>query len=160
MKKQIRDITFHQGLPTKDELENWYFDDPNEKVLVIDDLMVESSNSKDIVNIYCKYAHHFKFFCILICQNAFWRGREFRTISLNTHYFFLFQNNRDQLQIQTLARQIMPKESAYFFDSYIKATSGRFGGYLLVDVAPHSDPKYKLRTNILPGQLMIVYHHE
>ena len=73
--------------------------EPGEKILVTDDMMSESAKSKDGVDIYCKYAHHYKFFCFLICQNAFCSGREFRTISLNTHYFFLFRNNRDLLQI-------------------------------------------------------------
>lgn len=27
-------------------------------------------------------------------------------------------------------------------------------GYLLVDLSPHSDPKYKLRTHVLPNQLI------
>ena len=156
MKKAIRHINFFEGLPTKTELETLYMNEPGEKILVIDDMMTESAKSKDVVDIYCKYAHHFKFFCFLICQNAFCPSREFRTISLNTHYFFLFKNNRDELQIQTLGRQILPGKLKYFMDAYKKATLQKYG-YLLVDLSPHSEPKYKLRTNILPDQLMSVF---
>lgn len=159
MKKAIPHITFNEGLPTKAELEMWHLYEPGEKLLVIDDMMTESAKSKDVVDIYCKYAHHYKFFCILICQNAFCPGREFRTISLNTHYFFLFKNSRDELQIQTLGRQIFPGQVKFFMDAYKKATAEKYG-YLLVDLSPHSDSKYKLRTNILPGQLMTVYQSE
>jgi hypothetical protein len=159
VKKAIPSITFYEGLPTKAELETWHMNEPREKILVIDDLMSESAKSKDVVDIYCKYAHHYKYFCFLICQNAFCPGREFRTISLNTHYFFLFKSSRDELQIQTLGRQIFPGRVKFFMDAYKKATAEKYR-YLLVDLSPHSDPKYKLRTNILPGQLMIVYQPE
>lgn len=154
MKKALPDITFYEGLPTKADLETWHMKEPGEKILVIDDMMSESAKSKDVADIYCKYAHHFKFFCFLICQNAFCPGREFRTISLNTHYFFLFRNNRDEYQ--TFGRQIFQYQTKYFRDSYMKATAEKYK-YLLVDLSPHSDPKYKLRTNILPGQLLTVY---
>jgi hypothetical protein len=159
MKNSIPDISFVEGLPTKADLESWHMKEPREKVLVIDDMMSESAKSKDVVDIYCKYAHHYKFFCILICQNAFCPGREFRTISLNTHYFFLFKNSRDELQIQTLGRQIFPGQVKYFMDAYKKATKEKYG-YLCIDLCPHSDPTYKLRTNILPGQLVTVYRPE
>lgn len=156
MEKAIPTINFYKALPTPVELETWHMTEPGDKILVIDDMMSESAKSKDIVDIYCKYAHHYKFFCFLICQNAFCPGREFRTISLNTHYFFLFRNNRDQLQMEILGRQIFGSQVKYFLDSFKKATAEKFR-CLLVDLSPHSDPKYKIRTNILPGQLMIVY---
>ena len=83
---------------------------PGDKILCIDDMMSESAKSKDVVDIYCKYAHPCKLFCILICQNAFCPGREFRTISLKTHYFFLFKNNRSLLQTEILGRQIFSSQ--------------------------------------------------
>ena len=88
----------------------------------------ESAKSKDVVDIYCKYAHHYKFLCFFICKNAFYPGREFRTISLNSHYFFLFRNNRDLLQTEILGRQIFGKRQVkYFLDSFTKATRGVVG---------------------------------
>lgn len=100
IKRDIPNMTFFDGLPTWSDLEH--------KVLVTDDHMSECSNDKSMSQVFCKLAHHFRFYCLLISQNAFCPGREFRTISLNTHYFFLFKNGRDELQIQTLGRQIFP----------------------------------------------------
>lgn len=156
IKNELPEVTFFEGLPSKEELETWHMQEPGHKLLVMDDLMTEASTSKNVVNIYCKYAHHYNFFSILVSQNAFSPGKEFRTISLNTHYFILFKNRRDELQIQTLGRQIFPRQIKYFMDAYRKATERPYG-YLLVDLSPHSDPKYKLRTHILPRQSMIVY---
>ena len=156
MRRELSDIVFYEGLPTKQELESWYMNEPGHKLLIIDDLMTEASTSKDVVNIYCKYAHHYNYFCILVCQNAFSPGKEFRTISLNTHYFILFKNRWDEQQIQTLGRQIFPRQLNYFMESYRKSTDKKYG-YLLVDLSPHSDPQYKLRTCIIPGQTMVVF---
>ena len=159
MKRELSNIVFFEGLPPKQELETWYIKEPGHKLLIIDDLMTEASTSKDVVNIYCKYAHHFNFLCILVSQNAFSPGKEFCTISLNTHYFILFKNRRDELQIQTLGRQIFPRQLYYFMEAYRKATEKRYG-YLLVDLSSHSDSTYKLSTNIIPGQTMILYTPE
>lgn len=41
-------------------------------------------------------------------------------------------------------------------DAFEKATSKPYG-YLLVDISPHSDKSYQLRTNILPGQATRVF---
>ena len=88
-------------------------------------------------------------------QNLFADG--IRCISLNTHYFILLKTLRDQLQIRTLGKQIFPGQLPYFMDAYHKATAPKYT-YLVIDPSPHaSDPSYKLRTNILPGQLPTVY---
>jgi len=88
-----------------------------------------------------------------------------RTLSLNTHYVVLFRNYRDQLQVEVLGRQVIPRQIDYFREFYLKATSERYG-YMLVDVSPHapqlniidrSTQLLSLRSQILPGQDNIVY---
>ena len=80
-----------------------------------------------------------------------------RCISLNTHYFLLMKQLRDLLQIQTLAKQIMPGDTQYFMSSFKQATQEKYS-YLLVDLSPHSQfPEYKLRSDILPTQILKEY---
>ena len=94
------------------------------------------------LSITCTYAQHFQLFCFLICQNAFFLGRGFRTNSLNTHFIVLFRNNRDLLQIEILGRQIFGKQQVkYLIDNFQKATSQKYR-CLHVDLSPHSDPTY------------------
>lgn len=156
MKNALDTIEFIEGLPTKDMLEMWAADEPGSKMLVLDDLLQKASRSSDVVDIYCQYSHHYNYITWLVTQNVFYPGKEFRTISLNTHIFIVFRNARDELKIQTLGRQITPGRGKYFIDSYRRATTEKYS-YLCIDVSPHSDPKYKLRTNVLPGQLMTVF---
>ncbi|MES9881406.1 MAG: hypothetical protein ABW185_11050 [Sedimenticola sp.] len=156
MKENITGIEFHEGLPARDDLEAWNIREPGHKILILDDIMQKCSKSVDIVDVYCQFSHHWNYTCWLICQNCFSASPQFRTLSLNTHYIFLFKNHRDQLQVQTLGRQMFPGQTKYFMDAYRKATEKKYK-YLLVDLSPHSDPEYKLRTDILPGQLTIVF---
>jgi hypothetical protein len=126
---------------------------------VIDDLAQKASVSVDIVNLFTIYSHHHNFSVFFLVQNLFSGGKYFRTISLNSHYFILFSNQRDQLQIQTLARQMFPGETKYFMDAFKKATSKKYG-YLLIDISPHTVSLYKLRTDIFPNQTVIVFRPE
>lgn len=155
MKATISHIQFFEGLPSRDDIDTWGVESGH-KVLILDDLLQKAAKNVDIVDLFCNYSHHMNISTFFIVQNVFANGVQFRTVSLNTHYFILFKNLRDQLQIQNLGRQMFPGQIRYFMDAYRKATETKYG-YLLIDLSPHSDPQYKLRTHILPGQLMNVY---
>lgn len=155
MKTSISNIQFFEGLPSREDLDMWGLE-KGHKILILDDLLQKAAKNTDIVDLFCQYSHHLNFSTFFVVQNLFANGKQFRTISLNTHYFILFKNQRDQLQIQTLGRQMFPGQLHFFTEAYQKATDPKYG-YLLIDVSPHSDPKYKLRTHILPGQLMSVF---
>ena len=154
MKSHLSHIRFYEGLPTKDDLESWAAVEPGHKVLVLDDLMQRAVKDPDIADLFCQFSHHLNFSTIFVAQNLFADGM--RCLSLNTHYFILLKNSRGVLQVQTLGKQILPGQLPYFMDAYGKATEPKYG-YLLIDLSPHTDPKYKLRTNILSDQLTIVY---
>lgn len=158
MKQEVEHIDFFEGLPSKEDMDTWSFE-TGFKILILDDLVQQASSSVDIVNLFTIYSHHKNFSVFFVVQNLFSGGKHYRTISLNSHYFVLFNNQRDQLQIQTLARQMFPGETKYFMDAYKKATKKKYN-FLLVDISSHSDPLYKLRTDIFPDQLMIVFRPE
>jgi GTPase SAR1 family protein len=60
MKKMVKDITFFEGLPSKDDMDVWSFEE-GFKILVIDDLAQKASESVDIVNLFTIYSHHHNF---------------------------------------------------------------------------------------------------
>ena len=155
IKQNVKHIEFFEGLPTKDNMDVWSFES-GLKILILDDLAQKASDSVDIVNLFTVYSHHQNFSVFFLVQNLFSGGKYFRTISLNSHYFVLFNNQRNRFQIQTLAMQMFPGETKYFMDAYKKSILQKYG-YLLVDISPHSDPIYKLRTHIFSPQFMIVY---
>jgi hypothetical protein len=156
MKKSVSiNITFHEGLPNKANLEEWSAGQKH-SVLIIDDLMAKACNTEDVSEIFCVMCHHLSISVIFLMQNLFPSGKYACNISLNAHYMILFQNKRDVSQIIYLGQQILPGKAKYFMDAYERATREPYG-YLVIDLHPHSDGKYKLRTHILPGEVSVIF---
>jgi len=78
------------------------------------------------------------------------------TISLNSHYMIRFKNPRDAGQFSILARQMYPGGFKFAEEAYRDATERPFG-YLFVDLKPQQDERYRLRTNVFPGEKQCVY---
>lgn len=155
MKDEIKNIRFQQGLPTMEDLNDWGGEDGH-KLLVLDDLMIKGADSEELIHMMCVGSHHTNVTVIFLLQNIFHKSKSLRTASLNCHYFILMASKRDPQQIQILGKQMFPGQTKYFMDAYQKATTIPYG-FLLVDINPHSDKAYQLRTNILPGEDTIVY---
>jgi hypothetical protein len=125
-------------------------------LLVIDDLMQEAAQDKDIVDLFTKGSHHKDLSVIMLVQNLFHQGKFMRTISLNTHYMVLFKNPRDAGQIRHLASQLFPGQVAYLIDAYKQATA-RPHGYLLLDFTQATTDSHRVLSDVLPGELGYYY---
>ena len=155
MKANIPSIEFHEGLPTREFLET-FDENGNHSILILDDLLQVASKDSNIVDLFCVYSHHANITVIFITQSIFPNAKQFRTISLNSQFILLFRNYRDELQVRTLGRQIFPGKVNYFIDAYEKAVSQKYN-YLVIDLSPHSNPEYRLRCKILPGEATVIY---
>ncbi len=153
LQKSNPSIIFKTGLPSKEEMMELGGDDENNirhSLLVIDDLMSDVCSSKEIEQLFVTYAHHRKISCVFLTQNLFYQGKCSRTISLNSWYFILMKTRRDMKQIRQLASQIMGGSNITGFMMAYEDVMKEKYGYLLVDVSPHGQRKYMLRTNIFP----------
>ena len=110
-------------------------------VLVIDDLLL--SNNKEVAGAFIMASHHRKISVFYLTQNLFPNDNLFRLMSLNTHYFVLFQNPRNQRQVFTLAQQAFADLSA--FKVAYKRVSLTPRGFILLSFNP-----------LLPKSLTIV----
>ena len=147
----VPNIKFHHGIP---DMETFQIQ-PN-SLLILDDLMSETNS--DVANLFTKYAHHKSLSVIFIVQNLFPKGKHARDISLNAHYIVVLKNPRDKLQIQYLARQIMPQHSKGVVEVFEKATL-KPHSYLLFDLTQQTHDALRIRTNIFPDETMHVYAH-
>lgn len=155
MEKNIDRLVLHQGLPSKEQIEDWS-EGVQHIVLVLDDMMMQVAKSEESLNLFCVTAHHRRISVFMLAQNLYMPGKFARTISLNCHYVILFRNVRDSRQVLTFGSQVFPLKLKYFKEAYDKATSKPFG-YLVVDMSPSTDDNYRLRTRILPNEDTIVY---
>ena len=136
------DITFHEGLPSEEDLEGYKF-------VIIDDLMSESSRSEEIMHMFTKNSHHKGISLFILVQNIFYKSNVMRNINLNAQYIIIFKNPRDKLQIQHFSKQYNPSKPQQLLEAFEDATSRPYG-YLLIDLTPSIDDKFRLRSNIFP----------
>jgi hypothetical protein len=157
MAAQDSTILLHEGLPDKLLIDEWSLD--GDWMLILDDLMSDAVESRVINYLFTIGSHHKRATVIIMSHNLYTQGRQSRTISLNCHYFVLFQNRRDVNQVQTFARQAYPRRVSYFLSAYDIAMSGGNHSYMLVDLFPKSSAaeNHRLRSNIFPGEDMVVY---
>ena len=68
----------------------------------------------------------------------------------------IFRNPRDASQISVLGKQMYPNKSKNLAEAFQDATSSTYG-YLLIDIRPELENKFRLRTGIFPGDTHYVY---
>ena len=140
-------VIFKQGLPDERKI-------PEDSVVVLDDKMQELDSLG--TGIYTKTVHHKKISLITILQNIFPKQRCQRTMSLNANYIILTSNKRDRSQISCLAKQISPGKSQEIVEAYCDATATPYG-YLVFDFHVQTDDRFRLRTEIFPGEKDFAY---
>lgn len=139
-----KNVQFIEGLPQNSD----FIQNKGPKLVVIDDLMRESSNNA-IVDLFTKGSHHKNISVMFISQNIFHQGHGQRDISLNTNYIVAFKNPRDRAQISHLARQVYPEDPKFLQEAYHDATSIPHG-YLLLDLKQSTPDNCRFRSCIFP----------
>lgn len=141
---------YHVGIPDDfDFLQN-------NSLVVLDDLMVESSDNCAITNLFTRISHHQNIFIIYITQNYFSQCKQGTNRRRNTQYVALFKNPADMAQIRTLGSKMYPN-SKFMIDAYNDATRHPHS-YLFLDLRQETDEDLRVRTRILPHELpQIVY---
>lgn len=135
-------IKFTTVLPKKDEITKY-------NLLVIDDMMNELGNSRELSNLFTKFTHHYKISVFLCLQNLFPNEPVMRTVSLNAHYILLMKNPRDKSQVARLAKQIFPRKPGIFLEAYEDATKEPYS-YLRYDAQPKTDERLRLTAKLTP----------
>lgn len=138
-------LEFKEGLPQSSDYSR---DNEKKKLIVLDDLMHESSNST-VLDLFTKGCHHKNISVIFITQNIFHKGAHQRDLSLNANYIVLFKNPRDRAQVQYLARQVYPEDPKFLQEAYLDASRPAHG-YLLLDLKQDTPDEFRFRTHIFP----------
>ena len=124
-------------------------------VCVFDDSL--DNISDQISKMFTVISHHMNVSIILVSQNVFYQNKEYRTMSLNTHYMFMMKSPRDNSQVVNIAKQISPYKVKHVIESFRFATRKPYS-YLLIDTHASTPDHLRLRSNILKHEWpMIVY---
>ena len=120
----------------------------------MDDLM--TSTDDRVVDVFTKISYHRNLSVVYLTKNLFYKNKQTRTLSLNTHYIVLFKNTRDATQVANLARQMYSIKSTFMIEAFKNATSAPYL-YLLIYLKQETDDKLRLRTGTFPGDVQYVY---
>jgi len=155
MEQNLSFITFHEGLPSEEVL-NDLADENVCNLVVLDDLMTSVTSSPEMENLFVKGMHHRHLSLIYLNQNLYCKGKHSRTINLNTHVLVLMKNPRDLTQLQCLSRQAFLGKGGFLMEAFRDATSYPYG-YLVLDFSPSGEEEYRVRTKVFPGEDTVVY---
>lgn len=152
---QKQGIHFHEGIPATSHLQKWF---PNGGLLVLDDLMTEGSDDKELLDyLFTKHSHHQNITVMYLCQDMFPRGKYAKSISRNAHYIVAFKNPRDQLAMKNLLLQAFPNYWSDIMTVYQKMSERPFG-YMVLDLHPGSDDKKRVFSHLLTHEGFLRWH--
>lgn len=137
-------IKAYEGVPSERVVRDF-----KPHMIIIDDLMHEVADDKEMSAFFTRKSHHEQISVVFIVQNYNQPGKEMRTIKLNTHYVVAMKNPRDRQQILNLGFQAFGKGAKWFAEAYEDALSELFG-YLVIDMHPKTEDKFRIRTRIFP----------
>ena len=156
METEIENITFHKGPPSEQYL-NEFVADGGHNICVLDDMQSTVTSSLEMEQLFTVHSHHKCISVLFLVQNIFTQGKYARSLALQAHYLVPMKSLRDRSQMACLSRQIYPGKSNLLpqvFDDIVKMDKYP---YLLIDISPHGDDRFRLRTHIFPGENTIVY---
>ena len=139
------DVTYFHGLPSESEVISKRL-----HILVLDDLMLETSSGKQLISFLSRFSHHNFISVIFLTQNLFYSGKNTTDVNRQSHYTVVYRNSRDKSVAITLAKQLAPYNKRHFYDSFHDATRLPFS-YLLIDAHPTTPEELLLKTNVLPS---------
>jgi hypothetical protein len=137
--KELPNVNFTTEIP---ELKA----DGKNKLLVCDDILLEKSLMEKLVSIFLVDAHHTNTTCWILIQSLTGE-KHLRTLSINTHVFFIFRHLRDTLSINRLFAQL-GMDTRYLKASYKKATKGKYS-YLCINLQQGVNDALRLTSDIL-----------
>jgi len=118
-------------------------------IVVIDDFM--SQIDQDLVDIVTVQSRHYNTSTFILFQSLFPSNKLARQISLNVKYLHIHKNPRENAQIQTLARQLSPKNSKWIVEAYHEITQQPHQ-CMLIDLTQQREEKLRYRSHYLPRE--------
>ena len=139
-------VGLHEGLPTTTDLTRWFGSEGG--ILVLDDLMAEGGNDKQVLDLFTKHLHHRNITVVYLRQDMFPREKYAKTINRQAHYIVAFKSPRDKLGLKNLLLQAFPNRWKDVMEVFDRATRRPFG-YIILDLHPVSDNRMRVFADLL-----------
>ena len=113
--------------------------------------MEEGGQDKRVLDLFSKDSHHRNITVLYLTQDLFPPGKFSKTINRNAHYIVAFKKPRDQTGIRPILLQAFPDRWRQVLRLFKRVTTRPFG-YLMLDVHPASDTRYRLWSHLTPRE--------
>ena len=137
------------------ELPNFESMQKQNTVFILDDMILEVIDSKDILELFL-YGRHIGVSVIILSQNMFIAGKHRISMDRNTEYIILMNNIRGGSQVATLSRQMNPLNPNFLTSAFKDATIEPYG-HLLIDTKASGHDSIRYRGNIFNTDFVTVY---
>ena len=152
----IPDIEFHEGMLSSAEILSRQKNMKETHLIVVfDDLMRETIDSLDVMDLFSINCHHAGCTVILVSHNIFHQGRYSKTIAVNAGYVVLFASME---QIQRFGRQRFPVEKNMILNIYKKVVCDNLYGYIVLDMNANVCRYLRIKSNIFPDEITSYYY--
>ena len=94
-----------------------------------------------VSSMFMRGSHHHNCSYIFIVQNLYFQGKKARDIALNAHYYVIFRNPGDQLQIENFERR--RGQYKMIMNAY-KDFSSQKHSFIIVDNSQHTDDRIEI----------------
>ena len=141
-----RRMHFYKGIPEATLLTKW-FGPTKGGVMVLDDLMAEGGQDKQVLDLFTKDSHHRNITVLYLTQDLFPPGKFSKTINRNAHYLIAFKHPQDQTGIRNVLTQAFPTDWRDKMNLFQRVTSRPFG-YLMMDLHPASDDRFRFWSHL------------
>lgn len=147
-------VSMSENIPDENEIQSM----ESNSILFLDDLSLSVFNSSAILDLVMVRCRHQQISVVIVSHNLFTQGKYARTIHLNTGAYFLHSQRQDHHQITLLGRRCFPGNGDKFLKCYQDAIRSNHFSYLLVDLSLHTNDLFRLRSQILPtDEVMVIY---
>ena len=134
-------VDYVNGLPMQDEISG-------HDIIIIDDLMTELGNNKDLSALFTKGSHHQNLSVIFITQNFYHQASQMRTLHVNSHYIIMMNSPRGKSSLRHLGSDLFANRN-FLVNAYEDATKEPFS-YIRIDLTQQTPDKYRITTNLVP----------
>ena len=146
---------FGDQIELLNELPNFEALERRNTVIIFDDMILETKDSREILELYLS-GRHIGISVISLSQNMFIEGNYRISMDRNTDYIILMPNFRGANQISTLSRQLNPHNPKFLLSAFKDATKTPFG-HLLIDTKANGNNLIIYRGNIFNPDFVLVY---
>lgn len=157
----VPNIEFHKGMMSANEILDRQVDQERyHLVIVFDDLMRETAESPDVMDLFTINCHHYGCSVILLSHNIFHQGKYSKTLAVNAGYVVLFETPASMQQVQLFGRQRFPLEKNMLLNVYKAKVCDEPYGYIVIDMNSNVCRFLRIKGKIFPRYEYTEYYYD